>query len=194
MRQADERLMGLVSDIVDLSSLISAELELDEEPVDLAALAEEVVSAARGQAQREKRSRAGELEVRLEREGEGEPGPFVRGDRRRLWQVLTNLVSNGVKFTERGAVVVRVGRDERGLAVLRVEDTGVGISELDQSSVFETFRQLGGRARSKRGSGLGLAISRRLVEMHGGSIGVSSKIGRGTVFTVRLPAADPEEP
>jgi signal transduction histidine kinase len=166
--------------VVDLSSLVGGDLELDPDPVDLVQVAQEVTEAARGQLGKKP------LEVVLE---QGEPqGPvLVRGNRQRLWQVTTNLVSNAIKFTEKGAVTVRVGRDGEGSALLEIEDTGVGISAMDQKSIFESFRQLGGRGGRKRGTGLGLAICRRLIEMHGGTIRVSSLLTQGSKFTVQLP-------
>jgi signal transduction histidine kinase len=180
IRNGGLRLLKMVEEVVDLSSLVGGELELDPDPVDLVEVAREVTEAARGQLGKK------QLEVILE---QGEPqGPvLVRGNRQRLWQVTTNLVSNAIKFTERGAVTVRVGRDGRGSALIEVEDTGVGISAMDQRSIFESFRQLGGRGGRKRGTGLGLAICRRLIEMHGGTVRVSSTLTQGSKFKVELP-------
>jgi len=182
IRQASKRLLKMVGEVVDLSSLAAGDLEFDSTPVDLAEVALEVVETARGQLGRK------QLTVSLERLGAEEPA-LVRGNRQRLWQVVTNLVSNAIKFTDRGAVVVRVGRVDPDRVRLEVEDTGVGIDPREQATVFDTFRQLGGRGRAKRGTGLGLAISRRLVELHGGKISVSSTLGSGTKFSIKLPEA-----
>ncbi len=184
IRQAGDRLLGLVNELLDLTSLLEDGFCLEPEPVVLAEVAEEVIRAARGELKRK--------QIDLTLEVADGPPVRVHGDRRRLWQVLTNLVSNGIKFTERGGVSVRVGRDPeaQGMARLEVEDTGVGIPSLEQATVFETFRQIGGRARGQRGTGLGLAICRRLVELHGGTIRVSSRPGQGARFIVQLP----EEP
>lgn len=180
IRNGGERLLEMVEEVVDLSSLVGGDLELDPEPVDLVQVAREVADAARGQLRKK------QIDLSLE---QGQPaGPvLVRGNRQRLWQVATNLVSNAIKFTEQGRITVRVGRGEGGKALLEVEDTGVGISAMDQRSIFESFRQLGGRGGRKRGTGLGLAICKRLIEMHGGNIEVSSMLTKGTKFTVELP-------
>jgi signal transduction histidine kinase len=180
IRNAGQRLLKLVEEVVDLSALVGGDLEFDGAPVDLVELAREVVETARGQVGKK------QLTVTLERE---DPADVitVRGNRQRLWQVVTNLVSNGIKFTERGGVTVRLGREPDGSARLEVEDSGVGISPMDQKSIFESFRQLGGRGGRKSGTGLGLAICRRLIELHGGKVRVSSMLAKGTKFTVILP-------
>ncbi|HUT79384.1 MAG TPA: HAMP domain-containing sensor histidine kinase, partial [Polyangia bacterium] len=184
IRQAGDRLLGLVRELLDLTSLLEAGIQLTFEAVVLAEVAEEVIRSARGELKRK--------QIELHLDIAAGPPVVVRGDRQRLWQVLTNLVSNGIKFTERGSVTVRLGHapESAGLALLEVEDTGVGIPSLDQVTVFDTFRQLSGRARGQRGAGLGLAICRRLVELHGGTIRVSSRPGQGARFAVLLP----EEP
>jgi signal transduction histidine kinase len=181
VRRAGDRLLDLVRELLDLTSLLEVGIRLELEPVAIAEVAEEVLRSARGELKQKPIDLT--LEVAAGRE------VVVHGDRQRLWQVLTNLVSNGIKFTERGVVTVRVGRDPEstGMARLEVEDTGVGIPSLDQATVFQTFRQLGARARGQRGTGLGLAICRRLVELHGGTIRVSSRPGHGALFTVLLP-------
>jgi signal transduction histidine kinase len=183
IRNAGQRLLKMVEEVVDLSDLVATETKLDAELVDLAAVAREVVETARGQVGKK------QLTVTLEQE-DPEDSILVRGNRQRLWQVVTNLVSNGIKFTERGGVTVRVGREEDGSARLEIEDSGVGISPMDKRAIFDTFRQLGGRGGRKRGTGLGLAISKRLIEMHGGKVRVSSLLNQGTKFTVILPEAE----
>lgn len=113
----------------------------------------------------------------------------VRGDVQRLRQILTNLLFNAIKFTERGEVVLRVmrEREEAGRTWLRfsVTDTGIGISPEQQKRLFQPFRQVG-RAQAG-GSGLGLSITRKLAELMGGEIGVDSTPGKGSTFTVMIP-------
>ena len=180
--KAAARLREMVNEILDLSSLLEDDLNLDFERVDMTELATDVIEVARGG--------IGKKSLSLEMDAKSDERAFVRGNRQRLWQAITNLVSNAVKFTESGGVNVSVSRREDGSVILIVEDTGVGIASLDQATVFDTFRQLGGRTGRKRGTGLGLAICKRLIELHGGKIRVSSVIGKGTKFTVILPGAE----
>ena len=113
--------------------------------------------------------------------------PRGRGDERRLTQVLMNLVSNAIKFTEAGAVAIRA-KVEDGSFVVAVSDTGVGIAPEDRERVFEEFQQVDSSStRRKGGTGLGLAIARRIVELHGGRIWVESTPGQGSTFAFTLP-------
>jgi signal transduction histidine kinase len=112
----------------------------------------------------------------------------VRGDERKVKQVLLNLLSNAVKFTgEGGRIEVRAVRVD-GAVEISVTDTGIGIAPADQEAVFEEFRQVGTDYTSKReGTGLGLALARRFVELHGGKIWVKSQVGEGSTFTFSIP-------
>jgi signal transduction histidine kinase len=114
--------------------------------------------------------------------------PNVRADRVRLRQVLYNLISNAVKFTDRGGMVrLRALRDGDRVAIA-VIDTGVGIAPEDLSRLYRSFEQLTLPSGDRPGgTGLGLALTKRLVEMHGGTIDVESEVGVGTTFTVRIP-------
>jgi signal transduction histidine kinase len=111
----------------------------------------------------------------------------IRGDERKVRQVLLNLLSNAIKFTPEG------GRIEVGAALgdgaveVSVSDTGVGVAPEDQEAVFEEFRQVGASAAKQEGTGLGLALCRKFIELHGGTIRVQSVIGAGSTFTFRLP-------
>ncbi len=180
VRQAGTRLLDMANDIFDLSALISKGIEYDEELVDLAEVAREVVETARGGLGEK------DLEIRVEvKEG---ATPRVRGSRQRLWQVLTNLVSNGIKFTEHGEILVEIDQTEDGSAQVKISDTGVGIPTDDQGAIFDPFMQRGDLSKRLRGTGLGLAICKRLVDLHGGDIQVSSVEGEGSCFTVMLPS------
>ncbi|MEJ2434357.1 MAG: ATP-binding protein, partial [Pseudolabrys sp.] len=122
--------------------------------------------------------------------------PAGRGDERRLTQVLLNLVSNAIKFTDEGEVKIRAAADDGHFSVA-VVDTGPGISEDDQKKLFQEFQQADSSTTKKKGgTGLGLAISKRIVEMHGGSVGLDSKLGAGSTFsfTVPLRAEQPKKP
>ena len=165
LRKAATRLREMVEEILDLSNILTDEFVLEYQRVNLSEIARDVAEVARGQ--------LGERRITLEVRADVEQ-VIVAGNRRRLWQVVSNLVSNAIKFTDVGGVVMTVSRREDGAAQLVVEDSGVGIADMDQASVFDTFRQLAGAGRRGRGSGLGLAICRRIVELHKGKIGVSS--------------------
>jgi signal transduction histidine kinase len=111
----------------------------------------------------------------------------IRGDERKVKQVLLNLLSNALKFTpEGGRIDVRAALNE-GRAEVSVTDTGVGIAPEDQAAVFEEFRQVGTADKKVEGTGLGLTLSRKFVELHGGRIWVESELGRGSTFTFTLP-------
>jgi signal transduction histidine kinase len=113
--------------------------------------------------------------------------PPGRGDERRLTQVLLNLVSNAIKFTDAGEVAIKVGAGN-GVFNVAVRDTGPGISAVDQAKLFQEFQQGDNAiAREKGGTGLGLAISMRIIEMHGGRIWIDSALGQGSTFSFTLP-------
>lgn len=177
IRESGDHLRRLIDDILDLSAMETGQLRLELSEVDARALAEEVAREASGTV----KNRAVELTV------EGASEAPIQADARRLRQVLTNLVSNALKFTARGEVriTVEVGDDEVALAV---SDSGRGIPSDLLATIFRAYRQVSGATDRRRGAGLGLAIARRLVLLHGGSIDVESEIDRGSTFTVRLPA------
>jgi len=116
--------------------------------------------------------------------------PPVRADRVRLLQILYNLMSNAVKFTDRGGVVrLRALRDGDRVAIA-VSDSGIGIAAEHLPRLYRSFEQLRLPSGDRPGgTGLGLALTKRLVEMHGGTIDVESKLGVGTTFTVRIPVS-----
>jgi signal transduction histidine kinase len=179
IRRGGERLLSLVQDVNDLSSVIADGIEHDEEPVDLKDVAEEVVRVAKWG--------TGEKEIDVILEVENDFHPRITGSRRRIWQILTNLVANGVKFTEQGQVRVRLFRQTPLRVVIEVSDTGPGIPQDAQYDIFDPFTQYGGRKNRRRGTGLGLAICKRLTELHNGEISVSSREEEGSKFTVILP-------
>ena len=157
IRGSGKHLLDLINDILEFSALESGQLKLTRSRVDLAAVAWEVVREAAGL--------VGERPVSVRIEGEG--GVFARADQRRVRQVLTNLLGNAIKFTQRGEVVVDVGTDGR-YARVSVRDTGPGISPQERAVIFEDYKQAKEERARRRGTGLGLAITRRLVLMHGG--------------------------
>ncbi len=185
---ASRHLLSLINDILDMSKIEANKLELLSEPFDLERMLERICNVVCVKAEEKKLN----LFVRID---EDVPHDVV-GDELRLSQVITNLLSNAIKFTpDYGSIHLNVSKREEGDAfVLHVEiqDTGIGISPEQISRLFTSFEQAEGNiARRFGGTGLGLAISRRIVEMMGGEIGVSSEVGRGSCFrfTVRLTRA-----
>jgi signal transduction histidine kinase len=116
--------------------------------------------------------------------------PALKSDRQKVKQIVLNLLSNALKFTPAGSVTIAASHDgKRQLIAIAVQDTGVGIAPEDQAKVFEDFRQLDSSpARGYGGTGLGLSICRRLSQMLGGTIDLESEPGKGSTFTLRLPA------
>lgn len=176
-----QHLLQLINDILDFSSLEADRMVLSDEEVLLDHLIEECQTMLRPRADA-KRIDFGVVF--------GDEAVTVRIDRRRTLQVLLNLATNAIKFTpDDGTVRIGASVNAAGEIEIRVDDTGVGISEADQSHLFEPFWQADSRlARvQQEGTGLGLSLTKRLVEQHGGSIEVRSRIGHGTSVVVTLP-------
>ncbi|MFP2933929.1 ATP-binding protein, partial [Pyxidicoccus sp. 3LG] len=184
-RTNTERLIRLINDILDLEKMEAGKLELKLAVLECADLVEATLSGVHGMA-----DTAG---VTLRSDLDGDGAPQVKGDRDRLIQVLTNLVSNAVKFSPRGApVTVRVKEEADGRVRFSVVDQGPGIPPEQRSRLFGRFQQLDGSdTRSKGGTGLGLAISQAIVDQHGGRIDVESEPGKGSTFTFTLEVAKP---
>jgi CheY-like chemotaxis protein/two-component sensor histidine kinase len=189
--RAGRHLLALINDILDLSKIEAGKLELSLESVALAPLIEDVAATIRPLAAKN----GNQLVV----ECAADVG-VIRADPTRLRQSLLNLASNASKFTERGRVRITVTRwpDDGGRdwASMAVSDTGIGMTAEQMGRLFEEFTQAdASTTRKYGGTGLGLAISRRLCRMMGGDITVTSEPGRGSTFTIRLPAdARPAEP
>jgi signal transduction histidine kinase len=177
--QQINRLEWMSTNLLDLSRIDAGIFPMDVRGGDLRDPVRAVVEAHSKQ--------AGDLGVSLMFEVPSSP-VMLRFDRERIVQLLTNLVGNALKFTPRGGEVVVDLVDRPEEAVVEVRDSGPGIPEADLPLIFDRFFRGTnvGDARAS-GSGLGLAIARSIVEMHGGSIGVSSALGQGATFTVRLP-------
>jgi signal transduction histidine kinase len=177
-----QRLTRLISQVLDLQKIEAGRMEWQSVPVDPSEVIRDAV-AATDQLVREKGIR---LEVEVP-----EDLPLMTGDPDRLMQVLVNLLSNAVQFCpdRDGRIALRAGATADGEAVwMSVSDNGIGIPEKDQGIIFEKFRQVKDPGRGRpRGTGLGLSIVRRIVEQHGGTIGVESAPGRGATFLFRLP-------
>jgi signal transduction histidine kinase len=171
-------LLSLISDILDLSKVEAGRMELEPSRFPLAPLLESGLVMVR-----ERASRTGVL---LGLDVGPEVGE-IEADERKVKQVLFNLLSNAVKFTPPGGRVDVAARSAREGVEITVRDTGAGIAAEDQGRIFEAFRQARPGKDHGEGTGLGLALTRRLVELHGGRIGVESVPGTGSTFTVALP-------
>ena len=173
------RLSGLIDDVLDLSKIEAGRMEILIEPVDLAAIADRVVTELAPQATAKGLTLVSAASAAI---------PDVAADDYRTHQILVNLIGNAVKFTECGGVNVSV-RAMAGLVELAVADTGIGIAPLILPTVFDEFRQADGdTTRRYGGTGLGLAIARRLAELQSGSLQAESTLDRGSTFTLSLPA------
>jgi PAS domain S-box-containing protein len=173
-------LLHHVNDVLDISRLDAGKMQVRDESFDLNALIQQIVENQRQLAEAKGN--------RLHWSASDPDLAAVRGDPKRLRQVMLNLVGNAVKFTRNGDVTVTAERLPEGLVELRVIDTGIGISASDQPRIFDDFVTIDASyMRSVGGTGLGLGIARRLVRAMGGQIGLESEVGQGSLFWVRLP-------
>jgi signal transduction histidine kinase len=171
-------LLGLINDVLDLSKIEAGQLTLSLADYSISEVVHVVLNAVGSLATEKKLVLKTELPRDL---------PRARGDERRIVQVLLNLVGNAIKFTDTGEVAVQASA-ANGSLTLAVRDTGPGIPAGDHGKIFEEFQQADTvNTRRKGGAGLGLSISRRIIQMHGGSISVESALGQGSTFFVVLP-------
>ena len=178
VQKSGRHLLGLINDVLDLSKIEAGQLTLALSDYSVRDVVNTVVSAVDSLASEKGLSLKVDVDDRL---------PVATGDERRISQVLLNLVGNAIKFTEKGEVAIRV-TNSNGEFRFSVSDTGPGIADDHRERIFEEFQQVDDSStRSKGGTGLGLAISRRIVQMHGGEIGVDSVVGRGSTFWFRVP-------
>jgi signal transduction histidine kinase len=174
-------LLALVEDLLDLSRVAAGNLDLEPAPVDLEAEIAQAVALTG--------ALATEKSLTLDVELAGGP-LYARADRRRLKQVLLNLISNAIKFNRPGgSITLRLRTDGKGTVRIDVRDTGAGMTRAQIQRLFVPFERLNASAHGIEGNGLGLALSKALAEAMGGTIAVASTPGAGSVFTVRLPAA-----
>ncbi len=173
----------LVDDLLDVARITRGKLDLHHEPVDVARVVQNAVETTRALID----ARRHAIEVALPGDG-----LWVLGDRTRIEQVLGNLLTNAAKYTDEGGRIWLTALRDGGDAVLRVRDTGVGISHEMLPRVFELFVQVSPTERSQGGLGLGLTLVRMLVELHGGTVTARSDgVGQGTEFELRLPLTTP---
>jgi signal transduction histidine kinase len=182
VRRAGTHLLGLINQVLDLSKIEAGKLELNPQAVQLAPLIDEMTGTARQLAEQNKNHLVVETQENL---------GALTVDPMRLRQILLNLLSNACKFTKEGEVKLQARKvaDGRDWIELSVFDTGIGMTSEQQAKLFQEFSQAGSSiARQYGGTGLGLAITRKLARMMGGDVTVASEPGKGSVFTVRLPA------
>jgi len=172
-------LLALVNDVLDLSKIEAGRFELTIAEYSLPDLVHTAVETVESLAAEKNLTVSVEVPNNM---------TIGRGDEQRLSQVVLNLLSNAIKFTETGTVTVKAVENGENY-IIAVSDTGPGISEAEQASIFDEFHQIDSSStRKKGGTGLGLAIAKRLVEMHGGRITVNSRLGEGSTFSVIVPA------
>jgi two-component system phosphate regulon sensor histidine kinase PhoR len=179
IRRNTDRLIEIVRDLLVLAEAEEIPQGSLEEKVNLQTILDQTLKMFRPKAE------AKGLTLRLE----AEPHlPSVRGDAFKLEQMVINLLDNAVKYTDKGSITVRLFASG-GLVTLAVEDTGIGIPEEDRPRIFERF-YVGDKSRSRQlgGTGLGLSIVKHIVQLHRGTVRVESELGRGSTFTVSLPA------
>jgi signal transduction histidine kinase len=178
IEESSRNLLTLINQILDLSKVESGKVELYVTDVPIHDVVNAVVSEVQPLAKDRPFRVAARCPSRL----------VVKTDAAKVKQILTNLVSNAIKFTERGSVTVELRGADDGGCVIAVRDTGIGIRPEDQALIFEEFRQVDGSSTRKySGTGLGLAIARRFAGLLGGSITVDSAVSVGSTFTLRLP-------
>ncbi len=178
-------LLQLINDWLDMARISRGQIVDKLKPVDLDELLKKQAEFMQPLAQ--------EFKVRIElRPAEGKPR--VMGDEQSLEQVFSNLITNAIKYNRPDGSVILAIREEESSVLAEVSDTGVGISKEHLPFIFDQFYRVSRREDQKlRGTGLGLAICKKIVEAHNGSIQVESEPGQGSIFSVRLPKADPEK-
>lgn len=178
VKNSSSHLLDLINDVLDISKIESGHLTVSPEKFNVELWVGMACSALRPLAEKKGLSLEHDIESDI---------PDVYSDKRRVEQILINLINNAIKFTDEGGVKVYCFPDDQTL-VMKVVDTGIGIKEEDFDTIFSTFRQVGGEINANiEGTGLGLSICRKLAELLGGSITVESTVGKGSSFTVRLP-------
>jgi len=177
VKSSSEHLLALITDIIDLSKIEAGKIDLAMESFDLSGMVREVLGSFHVVAERKALSLSAVMP----------PGLMVVSDKRRVRQVLVNLVGNSAKFTEQGGVSV-AAQEKDGVIEVSVRDTGMGIKREDLDRLFKSFSQVTTAEMPKHeGSGLGLYLSKKLITLLGGEISVESEFGKGSVFSFTLP-------
>ena len=171
-------LLGLINDVLDLSKIEAGQLTLSLNEYSMGEVVQTVLTSVASLAEEKELALKSSVPQDLR---------LARGDEQRIAQVLLNLLGNAIKFTDKGEVRVEVSDSEETF-LISVSDTGPGLSEADQQTIFNEFQQADGTStREKGGTGLGLSIAKKIVKMHGGRIWVESEEGKGSIFRFTLP-------
>ena len=195
IKQSGEHLLTLINDILDLSKIEAGKLELIEKDFYLPTFLKGIVDLFKLRAEEKDIFFIyKELSNSPSSEQSEKIPSGVRGDEKRLRQILLNLLSNAMKFTQHGSVTFTVGfqstppglSNEKSVS-FKIEDTGLGIAKADIEKIFEPFQQVGKQSKMIEGTGLGLPISKKLVEIMGGQLKVTSELGSGSIFEFEIP-------
>lgn len=184
IRTSSDSLLNIVDDILDLASIDAGGLDLNIESIKI----EDAITLAANRLERAHESDLIDLDINLDKNL-----PAVEADKKRIAQVLYNLLTNAIGFSDEGARVTLFAKKSKKQITIAVKDHGCGIPETEQQTVFERFESKS-RGSSHRGAGLGLSIVKSLVDLHSGSVELTSREGEGTIVTVTLPIKQPQKP
>jgi signal transduction histidine kinase/DNA-binding response OmpR family regulator len=185
IHSSGKHLLGLINDILDLSKIEAGQMELRLQSVSVGEVVDQVITTIQPLAELK--------QVRID--GDAGSAGDIEADAIKFKQMLLNLLSNAIKFTTPGGTVKITAQRLPDAVEIAVADTGIGIAQSDQTRIFHEFQQVdSGYAREQQGTGLGLSLTRRFAMLHGGDVRVQSELGRGSIFTLRMPlvAIQPE--
>ncbi|MDD1729265.1 MAG: ATP-binding protein [Methanospirillum sp.] len=185
IRSSGEHLLTLINELLDLGKIEAAKMELNLTQVQLDRILTNVINI--------NRIRAMDKGLHLIHEARSSLPDQVLADEPKLTQIMINLLSNAVKYTDKGSIIVRTMYDPAGIFMFEVEDSGIGIPPSLIDTIFEPFIRIRSEVTKRDGIGLGLPITRRLIELMGGSIRVSSEPGRGSIFSVELALSEDKD-
>lgn len=179
-----ERLTTLINDVLDLAKIEAGKMDWNQEDVAMLEVVERAISATTSLFEQKNLKLIRDIDPNI---------PMITGDTNKLIQVVINLISNAVKFTDKGSVTCRIKQVGNEI-ITSIQDTGMGIAKEDFGAVFEQFKQIGGDTLTDKpkGTGLGLPICKEIVEHSGGRIWVESEVGKGTTFSFALPFVEIE--
>ena len=186
INRSGEHLLSLINDVLDMAKIEAGKIALEVSPFDLGALVRDITGMLG--------KRAEEKGLQLLLDQSSRFPRFIKGDKEKLRQVIVNLVSNAIKYTDHGSVTLRLGVQEESPVprlLIEVQDSGIGIGKDDQARIFEPFVQVG-KPAAQKGTGLGLSIVREYLKLMGGSIEVESTPDVGSLFRVSLPVQGAE--